>query len=108
MNKQVKVVLERKNFDSDLELSFRFKDNYNFEDLMLKVIKKLIKMKELENTFIYDYNGNDYLELLKYLELQDDPESFEKLIENGYTYYDFTMESLGCYMIDLNMIRIRK
>jgi hypothetical protein len=104
--KQVKVILERKNFDSDLELSFRFKDNYNFEDLMLKVIKRLIKMKELENTFIYDYNSNDYLELLKYLELENDENAFDKLLENDYTYYDFTMESLGCYIIDLNTIKV--
>jgi inorganic pyrophosphatase/exopolyphosphatase len=106
--KQVKVILERKNFNSDLELSFRFKENkgWNFEDLMLKVIKRLIKMKELENTFIYNYNSNDYLELLKYLELDDTEKTFDNLLENDYTYFDFSMESLGVYMIDTNTIKI--
>jgi general stress protein 26 len=105
--KQVKVILERKDFNTDLEYTFRFKNNYNFEDLMLKVIKKLIKDKELKNTFIYDYNSNDYLELLNYLELEHDENAFDKLLENGdYTYFDFSMEGLEVYMIDINTIKL--
>jgi hypothetical protein len=104
--KQVKVILERKDFNSDLEYTFRFKNNYNFEDLMLKVIKKLIKDKELKNTFIYDYNSNDYLELLNYLELEHDENAFDKLLESDYTYFDFSMEGLEVYMIDTNTIKL--
>ena len=104
--KQVKVILEKKNFDSNLELDFIMEKDYYFEDLMLKVIKKLIKDKELKNTFIYDYNSNDYLELLKYLELDDTEKTFDNLLENDYIYFDFSIEKLGVYMIDTDKIKI--
>jgi inorganic pyrophosphatase/exopolyphosphatase len=104
--KQVKVILERKNFDTDLELDFIMEKDYYFEDLMLKVIEKLIELKELKNTFIYDYNSNDYLELLKYLELDDTEKTFDNLLENDYIYFDFSIEKLGVYMIDTDKIKI--
>jgi inorganic pyrophosphatase/exopolyphosphatase len=104
--KQVKVILEKKNFDSNLELDFIMEKDYYFEDLMLKVIEKLIELKELKNTFIYDYNSNDYLELLKYLELDDTEKTFDNLLENDYIYFDFSIEKLGVYMIDTDKIKI--
>jgi hypothetical protein len=104
--KQVKVILEKKNFDSNLELDFIMEKDYYFEDLMLKVIEKLIELKELKNTFIYDYNSNDYLELLKYLELDDTEKTFDNLLENDYIYFDFSIEKLGVYMIDIDKIKI--
>jgi inorganic pyrophosphatase/exopolyphosphatase len=104
--KQVKVILEKKSFDSNLELDFIMEKDYYFEDLMLKVIEKLIELKELKNTFIYDYNSNDYLELLKYLELDDTEKTFDNLLENDYIYFDFSIEKLGVYMIDTDKIKI--
>jgi inorganic pyrophosphatase/exopolyphosphatase len=104
--KQVKIILEKKNFDSNLELEFTMEKDYYFEDLMLKVIEKLIELKELKNTFIYDYNSNDYLELLKYLELDDTEKTFDNLLENDYIYFDFSIEKLGVYMIDTDKIKI--
>jgi hypothetical protein len=93
------------------EYEFVFEDEFDYNTLFLKIIKQAKEEDYLKDLYIYDYNSNDYVELLEWLEIDNSNyDGIDKLMDEYNFYYldlsDLHTEHEGIYLIDIDHFKI--
>jgi hypothetical protein len=98
---RVSIKLEAKN-NTYKEFEFLLED-FDYDIIFSKIIKEAKENGYLKDLYIYNYNNNEYVELLEWLEIDNsDYNGIDTLMDNYNFYYlDLDNDMENVYLIDI-------